>query len=104
MGRRPTLIHLTTTDISQALLLQPQLERFLDAGYDVIAMSAPGPYVEGLARAGIRHEPVRHFTRRMAPQHDLFALRELRSAFHRLQPDIVHTHTPKPGVLGRIAA
>jgi glycosyltransferase involved in cell wall biosynthesis len=102
--RRPTLIHLTTTDISLALLLQPQLKAFADAGYDVIGMSAPGPYVDDLARDGIRHEPIKHFTRRMAPQHDALALRELRRAFRRLQPDIVHTHNPKPGVLGRLAA
>ena len=55
MARRPTLIHLTTTDISLALLLQPQLKAFADAGYDVIGMSAPGPYVDDLD-AG-RHSP-----------------------------------------------
>ncbi|MEY2423145.1 MAG: hypothetical protein QOI95_3212 [Acidimicrobiaceae bacterium] len=102
-GRR-VLIHLTTTDISLALLLQPQLRAFADAGYDVIGMSAPGPYVDDLTRDGIRHEPVAHFTRRMAPHHDALALAELRRAFRRIEPDIVHTHNPKPGVLGRLAA
>jgi glycosyltransferase involved in cell wall biosynthesis len=101
---RPTLVHLTTTDISLAWLLQPQLKAFERAGYDVIAMSAPGPFVEGLARDGIRHEPVTHFTRRMAPQHDALAFFELRRRFRELRPDIVHTHNPKPGVLGRVAA
>jgi glycosyltransferase involved in cell wall biosynthesis len=104
MSRRPTLIHLTTTDISLALLLQPQLRAYTDAGYDVIGMSASGPYVEDLERDGIRHESVRHFTRRMAPLQDVLALSELRRAFRRLQPDIVHTHNPKPGVFGRLAA
>lgn len=104
MSGRPRLVHLTTTDISLALLLQPQLEAFAEAGYDVIGMSAPGPYLDELTKAGIRHEPITHFTRRMAPQHDALALRELRRAFRRLQPDIVHTHNPKPGVFGRLAA
>jgi glycosyltransferase involved in cell wall biosynthesis len=85
-------------------LLQPQLKAFVDAGYDVIGMSAPGPYVDELTRDGIRHVPVKHFTRRMAPQHDALALGELRREFRHLQPDIVHTHNPKPGVLGRLAA
>ena len=102
--RRPTLIHLTTTDITLAWLLQPQLKAFVDEGYDVIGMSAPGPYVDELTRDGIRHVPLEHFTRRMAPQHDALALGELRREFRRLQPDIVHTHNPKPGVLGRLAA
>ena len=104
MSARPTLIHLTTTDISLALLLQPQLKAFANAGYDVIGMSAPGPYVAGLADDGVRHEPVAHFTRRMAPHHDALAFAELRRRFRRLRPDIVHTHNPKPGVLGRLAA
>ncbi|MEY2449914.1 MAG: hypothetical protein QOH79_3390 [Acidimicrobiaceae bacterium] len=102
--RRPTLVHVTTTDMSLALLLQPQLEAFTAAGYDVIGMSAPGPYVDDITRGGVRHEPIVHFTRRMAPQHDALALAELRRTFRRLRPDIVHTHNPKPGVLGRLAA
>jgi glycosyltransferase involved in cell wall biosynthesis len=104
MARRPRLIHVTTTDISLAWLLQPQLEAFADAGYEVIGMSAPGPYVDELVQRGIRHEPIAHFTRSMAPHHDALAFRELRQQFRRLQPDIVHTHNPKPGVFGRLAA
>jgi glycosyltransferase involved in cell wall biosynthesis len=101
---RPVLVHLATTDITFALLLQPQLHAFADAGYDVIAMSAPGPYVDELEHDGIRHVPVTHFTRRMALHHDALALVELHRAFRQLRPDIVHTHNPKPGVLGRLAA
>ncbi len=38
-------MHLTTTDISLELLLGPQLSAFVDAGYEVIGVSAPGPFV-----------------------------------------------------------
>lgn len=85
-------------------LLRPQLEAFACAGYEVIGASAPGPHVGALERAGIRHEPVRHATRSMAPGRDLLALAELVALFRRLEPDIVHTHNPKPGVYGRLAA
>jgi len=104
LGGRPRLVHVTTTDISLALLLGPQLEAFADAGYDVITASAPGPFVERLRAAGIDHIPLRHATRAMAPQHDLAALAELTALFRRLRPDIVHTHNPKPGIYGRLAA
>jgi glycosyltransferase involved in cell wall biosynthesis len=40
----------------------------------------------------------------MAPHHDLAALLELRRLFRSLSPDIVHSHNPKPGVYGRLAA
>ncbi|MDQ1521282.1 MAG: hypothetical protein QOI55_2355 [Actinomycetota bacterium] len=101
---RPRLVHVTTTDISLALLLGPQLRAFAAAGYEVIGVSAPGPYVAQLAADGIQHRALRHATRSMAPARDAAALVELRRVFRDLQPDIVHTHNPKPGVYGRLAA
>lgn len=98
------VIHVTTTDMSLALLLGPQLEAFRQAGYEVIAISASGPFVAGLEAAGVRHVPLHNATRAAAPHRDLLALRELVGLFRRLSPDIVHTHNPKPGVYGRLAA
>jgi glycosyltransferase involved in cell wall biosynthesis len=98
------LVHVTTADISLALLLSPQLEAFAAAGYEVIASSAEGPYVERITALGIRHEPLVHATRAWAPVKDLRAFVELYRLFRRLRPDIVHTHNPKPGIYGRIAA
>ena len=100
----PVVAHVTTTDVSLELLLGPQLEAFAAAGYDVVGVSAPGPYVDALARRGIRHVPLEHATRAFAPVDDARALTELVGVFRRLQPAIVHTHNPKPGVYGRIAA
>lgn len=100
----PRVVHLTTTDMSLDWLLRPQLEAFADAGFEVIAMSAPGPHVGALEASGIRHVAIPSLTRSMAPTRDLRALLELRREFCRLQPDIVHTHNPKPGILGRPAA
>lgn len=101
---RPSVVHVTTTDMSLALLLGPQLEAFARAGFEVYTASAPGPYVDQLRDRGIAHFPLAHATRALAPHHDMKALRELRSLFVSLRPDIVHTHNPKPGVYGRLAA
>src|SRR5262245_61539821 len=101
---RARLVHVTTTDISLVLLLGPQLAAFGDAGYEVIGVSAPGPYVARLEELGVQHVPLRNATRSVAPVKDLSALVELRGLFRGLRPDIVHTHNPKPGVYGRIAA
>src|ERR1700690_2237054 len=90
--------------MSLVLLLGPQLRAFAEAGMDVIGVSAPGPFVRELESWGIRHEPLRHATRSAALGQDLLALTELWQLFRRLQPDIVHTHNPKPGVYGRVAA
>lgn len=103
-GPRPKLLHLTTTDISLELLLGPQLSAFRAAGYDVHATSAPGPFVEAIEARGVTFHPLEHSTRSMSVLDDLRAAREFYQLCRELQPDIVHTHNPKPGVYGRIAA
>ncbi len=102
VGRR--LVHVTTTDITLALLLGPQLRAFADAGMEVIGVSAPGPFVAQLESIGVTHVPLQHATRSVSPVDDLLALPELVGVFRRLRPDIVHTHNPKPGLYGRLAA
>jgi glycosyltransferase involved in cell wall biosynthesis len=100
----PTVVHVTTVDSSLEALLGPLLEAQVHAGYDVCGASAPGPYVEALRRRGVPHIPLAHATRSMAPVEDARALAELVRLFRRLRPSIVHTHTPKPGIYGRLAA
>jgi glycosyltransferase involved in cell wall biosynthesis len=102
VGKR--VIHVTTVDMSLVLLLGPQLRAFADAGMEVVGVSAPGPFVPQLEAWGIRHEPLRHATRSPALGEDTMALFELWRLFRRLRPDIVHTHNPKPGLYGRVAA
>lgn len=40
----------------------------------------------------------------ISPVADLVALRDLRQIYRQLQPDIVHTHESKAGIVGRVAA
>ena len=101
---RPRLVHLATSDMTLSLLLGPQLRAFAAAGYEVIGLSAPGRYVSDLESWGIEHRPLCHATRAFAPSQDVRLLFELRGLLAELRPDIVHTHTPKPGYVGRLAA
>lgn len=99
----PRLVHLTTTDMSLDWLLGPQLRAFADAGYEVIGMSAAGPHVPNLATMGVAHVDVPALTRSNDPLQDVKAFVQLVRLLRRVRPDILHTHNPKPGVLGRIA-
>ncbi len=47
---------------------------------------------------------VPHLVREVSPLKDRIALSELRSLNRALKPEVVHTHSSKAGVLGRIAA
>ena len=49
------------------------------------------------------HE-IPHLVREVSPAADRRARRELRDLIERLKPDIVHTHSSKAGILGRLAA
>ena len=104
MSVRPRLVHVATSDISLALLLGHQLQAFVGAGYEVIGVSGPGPFAARLADLGVEHRVVPSLTRAANPRADMRAPFDLFRLFRRLRPDIVHTHNPKPGIYGRVAA
>lgn len=72
--------------------------------YDVIAVSSGDPsYEEMLREQGVRGYNV-NMTRQITPLKDLVSLVKLIRLFRKEKPFIVHTHTPKAGTLGMLAA
>ncbi len=104
MNDVPRVAHITTVDLTARFLLLPQLRRLRDQGFDVTSVSAPGPWTAALEAEGIRHVPWHHATRSWNLGSDLRAFQELVRILRRERFDLVHTHNPKPGVLGRVAA
>jgi glycosyltransferase involved in cell wall biosynthesis len=98
----PTVAHLTTVDLSLRFLLLAQLRGARDAGYAVLGISAPGPWVDELEAEGIRHIALQSSTRAADPLADLRAARELWNVLRRERPTVLHTHNPKPGMYGRV--
>lgn len=96
-------MHICTSDISLGVLLLTQLKRLAREGYEVIGVSSPGPFAQRLRDAGIQFFPV-PMVRAIDPLGDLKALAGLYRTLRRLRPAIVHTHTPKAGLLGQYAA
>jgi glycosyltransferase involved in cell wall biosynthesis/ribosomal protein S18 acetylase RimI-like enzyme len=96
--------HITTTDLTLRYLLLGQLRRLRDEGYEVTGISAPGPYAADLEAAGIRFLPWKRATRAWDPVADVRAFGELLALLRRERFDVVHTHNPKPGLIGRVAA
>ena len=94
--------HLTTVDMSLELLLGAQLDAVIAAGGEAIGISAPGPFVDGLASRGIRHVTLEASTRGWDPVADLRAARQLWSVLRRERPIVLHTHNPKTGLYGRV--
>ena len=92
-----------TVDLSVRYVLLNQLLALERAGFDVTVISADGPDIPAVTERGIRHLTV-SFTRRMAPLQDLKATFALWRLLRRERFTIVHTHFPKPGIFGQIAA
>lgn len=69
-----------------------------------IICQKPGPLSEVAEREGIQCLFVPELQRSISPRQDWLALWKLRALFRKHAFDIVHTHSSKTGVLGRIAA
>ena len=95
--------HVTTVDSTLWYLLRPQLRAVLDAGGEVVGISAPGPWVGPLADEGVRHVTLPSSTRGWNIRADVRAAIDLWRILRAERVDVVHTHNPKPGVYGRIA-
>ena len=97
------LIRITTVPISLEKLLEDQLE-FMSDYFEVIAVSSDKKRLEKYGeKAGIRTRHI-EMTRTISPLKDLVSLVKLIFFFLKERPDIVHTHTPKAGTLGMLAA
>jgi glycosyltransferase involved in cell wall biosynthesis len=97
------VVHISTVDMSLRYMLLNQMLSIQEAGYDVSGISAPGPEIEAVKAAGIRYFPA-PLSRSLSPVADLRALWELYQILRRERFTIVHTHTPKAGLLGQLAA
>jgi glycosyltransferase involved in cell wall biosynthesis len=76
------------------------------SGHDVILIHGAQTRPEILASVDARVKVVElpSLVRPIAPLGDMKALGDLVRTFRRLRPDVVHTHTSKAGILGRLAA
>ena len=97
------LLHIKT--VAQSLrFLRGQPQFFGQRGIQMEAITSPGPLVEPMSRdLGI---PVHTVTmpRQITPIRDLGALACLIAKIRSIDPDIVHGHTPKGGLLAMLAA
>ncbi|WP_339661517.1 glycosyltransferase family 4 protein [Croceibacter atlanticus] len=97
------LVRITTVPISLEKLLENQLN-FMSKYYHVTAMSAEK---ERLKMFG-ENQDIKTFhlelTRKITPLQDLKAVYKLYKFLKEIKPHIVHTHTPKAGIVGMLAA
>lgn len=101
MGLR--IAQVATSGVSVMLLLLDQIKALEADGHNVVAVCAPGPWVQNVRGAGVKVEAVA-MEREIAPLRDIRSTGALARLFREHKFDVVHTHTPKAGLIGPLAA
>ena len=98
------LIRITTAPISLKYLIKGQMRFMSKNGFDVTMISAGGEEIKEV----IKNEECKHLifplTRKITPIQDLKAALKLFRYLKKEKPYIVHTHTPKAGIVGMLAS
>lgn len=98
------LIRITTVPISFKVLLKGQLRFMASNGFDVKGVSSEGEELrEVRENEGIVMEAI-NMSRKITPFQDLKSLWKMWNFLRKEKPQIVHTHTPKAGIIGMLAA
>ncbi|MEO6868587.1 MAG: glycosyltransferase family 4 protein [Ginsengibacter sp.] len=104
MQKKKKLVRITTAPMALAYPLSGQPTFMQNNCIDVTMISSGGIELPRLLKnEGCPHILV-PLTRRITPLRDIHALITLVRIFRKIKPDIVHTETPKAGLLGMIAA
>jgi len=102
MPKKIKICHVVSADITVKFLLFSQLKFLKRQGYEVSVVYSGGRWKKEIEAEGIKTKDIK-ITRRITPFYDLVSLFFLFLYFKKEKFDIVHTHTPKPGLLGQLA-
>lgn len=97
------LVRITTVPESLAILLKGQLG-FMQTYFNVTAISSEGLMLNEVQKTENINTFSVNMTRKITPIKDLIALFKLYKFLKLEKPEIVHTHTPKAGLLGMLAS
>jgi glycosyltransferase involved in cell wall biosynthesis len=97
------LLHITTVPDSLYFLTN-QVGYMKTRGFEVQALSSPGELLDRFAAQEDINVHAIEMPRRITPIQDIRSIIRLWQCIRQIQPQIVHTHTPKGGLLGTIAA
>lgn len=98
------IIRTATVGMSLDIFCRGLLSELRAEGHDIIALSSPDDALQALGqREGVRTIGI-EMARHISPLRDLLSLWQLWRILRRERPDMVHSMTPKAGLLSMIAA
>lgn len=101
---RHKLVRITTVPMSLNKLIEGQMKFMTSHSFEVIGISSPGKLLEKVGnKEGVKVEGIK-MSRKITPFQDLKATYSLYQFLKKEKPQIVHTHTPKAGIVGMLAS
>ncbi|SMO83643.1 Glycosyltransferase involved in cell wall bisynthesis [Chryseobacterium rhizoplanae] len=97
------LVRITTVPLSLKILLKGQ-HRFMSEHFDVIGVSSPGKELDEVKKDEEIDVIAIDMSRKITPLKDIKSLWSTYRFLRKEKPQIVHTHTPKAGIVGMLAA
>ena len=100
----PKILRVTTVPISLKTLLKGQHRFMTDNGFQVIGVSSDGKELLEVHREESIPIKAMEMTRTITPLKDLLALWNFYNFCKKEKPLIVHSHTPKAGIIGMLGS
>lgn len=95
---------ITLSELGGAQSVVINLANKLSESHEVIVASGEGDgKMWQMLVPNVEQEHCRHLKRALSPIDDFWAILELRKLYRKYRPDIIHLHSSKAGMLGRIA-
>lgn len=99
------ILRIATVPISLKILTKGQMRFLSENGFEVHCASADGPEIDDLYKYElINSHTILPLKRTINPIADLLAIYACYNLIKKLNPAIVHTYTPKAGLVGMVAA
>ena len=98
------IIRVTTVPMALKVLLRGQMRYMKKAGFEVIMVSSDGEERSDVMQYEDCPHLIVSMTRKITPFADALSFWKLYRLLKKEKPDIVHSHTPKAGLLAMLAA
>ncbi|MGL4909184.1 MAG: glycosyltransferase family 4 protein [Bacteroidales bacterium] len=94
---------ITLSELGGAQSVVTNLANILCEEHEVCVASSGDGAMWRMLDKRVKQIKVKHLCRKISPLNDLITLIELRRIYAEFKPDIIHLHSSKAGILGRIA-
>jgi len=95
---------ITLSELGGAQSVVVNLANKLSENNEVIVAAGEGDgKMFDLLKPSIKTERIPHLVRKLSPVNEVYSLFEMRKLYLKYKPDVVHLHSSKAGLLGRIA-